>query len=76
MSRYLLDNGVLVAYLKGRAGAVRLIRPWVIAQEAVRFLARFEIDRIDLHKCPPFIREWIALERRTMGRHGELESNN
>lgn len=35
----------------------------VIAQEAVRFLARFEIDRIDLHKCPPFIREWIALER-------------
>jgi predicted nucleic acid-binding protein len=34
MKRYLLDNSVLVAYLKGRAGALRLIRPWILAQEA------------------------------------------
>lgn len=33
MSRYLLDNGVLVAYLKGRPGALRLIRPWILARE-------------------------------------------
>ncbi len=33
MKRYLLDNGVLVAYLKGRAGALRLIDPWLDAQE-------------------------------------------
>ncbi len=38
MKKYLLDNGVLVAYLKGRAGAERLIRPWVIAQEAATSL--------------------------------------
>jgi hypothetical protein len=34
MTRYLLDNGVLVAYLKGRPGALRLIRPWIVAREA------------------------------------------
>ncbi len=34
MSHYLLDNGILVAYLKGRPGAVRLIRPWIIARDA------------------------------------------
>lgn len=34
MSRYLLDNGVLVAYLKGRPGAIRLVRPWILAREA------------------------------------------
>lgn len=33
MSLYLLDNGVLVAYLKGRPGALRLIRPWILARE-------------------------------------------
>lgn len=34
MTRYLLDNGVLVAYLKGRPGVLRLIRPWIVAREA------------------------------------------
>src|SRR5260221_6443080 len=34
MSRYLLDNGILVAYLKGRPEAVRLVRPWITAREA------------------------------------------
>lgn len=34
MSRYLLDTGVLAAYLKGRTGAVRLVEPWTHAGEA------------------------------------------
>lgn len=34
MSRYLLDTGVLAAYLKGRNGAVALVDPWVHASEA------------------------------------------
>ena len=34
MRRYLVDNGVLIAYLKGRPGALRLIRPWIVNQEA------------------------------------------
>lgn len=38
MSRYLLDNGVLVAYLKARPGAVQLIDPWVAAGEAATSL--------------------------------------
>lgn len=33
MSGYLLDNAVLVAYLKGRPGALRLIRPWIAVRE-------------------------------------------
>jgi|SRR5579871_119606 predicted nucleic acid-binding protein len=33
MKTYLLDTGVLVALLKGRSGAVRLIRPWILRQE-------------------------------------------
>lgn len=34
MRRYLLDTGVLAAYLRGRAGAVALVEPWVLAGEA------------------------------------------
>jgi hypothetical protein len=46
----------------------------VIAQEAVRFLAHFEVNRIDLHKCPTYIRQWIAQERRAMRRREQSES--
>ena len=46
----------------------------VIAQEAVRFLARFEVNRIDLYKCPAYIRQWIAQERRAMRRREQSES--
>ena len=35
MKKYLLDNGVLVAYVKGRLGAVQLISPWIVAREVV-----------------------------------------
>ncbi|MFY9911393.1 MAG: hypothetical protein WCF22_06900 [Candidatus Sulfotelmatobacter sp.] len=48
----------------------------VIAQEALRFLAHFEIHHIDLHKCPIYIREWIAQERRAMQRRRQAESND
>jgi predicted nucleic acid-binding protein len=34
MSRYLLDTGVLNAFLRGRPGAVGLIDPWVSAGDA------------------------------------------
>jgi hypothetical protein len=36
----------------------------LIAREAIKFLARFEVDRIDLQKCPAYIRNWIARERK------------
>jgi hypothetical protein len=45
-----------------------------IAREVVRFLAHFEVDRIDLHKCPTYIRQWIAQERRAMRRREQSES--
>jgi len=34
MKKYLLDNGALVALVKGRPGAERLMRPWVEHDEA------------------------------------------
>src|SRR6185437_489734 len=34
MKKYLLDNGPLVALVKGRPGAERLMRPWVELDEA------------------------------------------
>jgi len=34
MSGYLLDDSILVAYLKGRNGATHLIQPWTVAGEA------------------------------------------
>lgn len=34
MKKYLLDNGPLVALVKGRPGAERLMRPWVEHDEA------------------------------------------
>lgn len=61
MSRYLLDNGVLVAYLKGRAGAVRRIRPWVIAQEAVTSLVVYGEAIEYLKSDPEFERRRVEL---------------
>jgi hypothetical protein len=46
----------------------------LIAQPAVRFLANFEVDRIELYKCPAYIRDWIAQERRAMRRQEQSES--
>jgi hypothetical protein len=45
----------------------------VIAQEAIRFLAHFEVNRIELCKCPAYIRQWIAQERRAMKRRDQSE---
>ena len=46
----------------------------VIAQEAVRFLAHFGVSHIDLHKCPTYIRQWIAQEKKAMKRREQSES--
>ena len=35
MTRFLLDTNVLGGHLQGRPGAVRLVQPWVIREEAV-----------------------------------------
>ncbi len=48
----------------------------VIAEEAVRFLAHFEVNRIDLHKCPAYIRDWIAEERRATRRYEQSDSGD
>ncbi len=34
MNGYLLDTAVLTAYLRGRAGAVTLVSPWIVQQLA------------------------------------------
>jgi hypothetical protein len=35
----------------------------LVDQDAVRFLERCEVDRIQLKNCPAYIREWITRER-------------
>jgi ABC-type transporter Mla MlaB component len=35
----------------------------LIDREAVIFLANFETDNTRITNCPPYIREWIRLER-------------
>jgi hypothetical protein len=35
----------------------------LVHRDAVRFLARCEAGSVRLENCPPFIREWIDLER-------------
>ena len=34
----------------------------LVNRDAVRFLARCVADGIQLHHCPPYIREWILRE--------------
>ena len=36
----------------------------LVSQEVVSFLDRCETDSISLQNCPPYIREWIARQRR------------
>lgn len=35
--------------------------------DAVHFLAVCEAKGIELRHCPPYVREWVLLERRRMG---------
>jgi hypothetical protein len=35
----------------------------LVDREAVKFLARCEVERIELGNCPAYIREWIDAER-------------
>jgi len=46
----------------------------VISQEAVRFLAHGEVNRIELGKSPAYIRQWVAQEKRAMKRRKQSES--
>src|SRR5690348_3437092 len=41
MSRYLLDTGVLNAFLRGRPGAVALVDPWLAAGDAATSILVF-----------------------------------
>jgi hypothetical protein len=36
----------------------------LIDREAVKFLGRCEAENLKLENCPPYIREWIASEKR------------
>jgi hypothetical protein len=40
----------------------------LVDREAVKFLARCEVERIELENCPAYIREWIDAERGRSGR--------
>jgi len=39
-----------------------------VDRDAIRCLALFEANGAQLRNCPPYIREWVAQERRRMER--------
>ena len=49
---------------KGRGIVMDLKDLTLVDRDAVGFLERCEADSIKLKNCPPYIREWIARERR------------
>jgi anti-anti-sigma regulatory factor len=55
---------VVAKEMRARAGAIVLDLDEVtlVDVEVVRFLKDAERQGIELRNCPPFIREWIALE--------------
>jgi hypothetical protein len=36
----------------------------LVDQSAIRFLARCEADNVKIENCPPYIRDWIAADKR------------
>jgi hypothetical protein len=36
----------------------------LVDQSAIRFLARCEADSVTIENCPPYIRDWIAADKR------------
>jgi hypothetical protein len=49
----------------GRGAALDLEHLTLVDVEGVRFLGACEAKGIELIRCSPYIREWIARERRT-----------
>ena len=59
------DLGVLRTALAGsRVVAIELTEVELVDRDAVRFLADVEAQGIELRQCPPYIRKWVAGERR------------
>lgn len=63
MAGYLLDNGVLVAYFRGRAGAVRLIQPWIAAREVSTSLIVYGEAIEYIRSDPAYIRRRNELRK-------------
>jgi tRNA(fMet)-specific endonuclease VapC len=61
VKRYLLDTSPLVALIKGRAGAERLIRPWIRAQEAATSVLAYGEAIEHFRTQPEYARNYAAL---------------
>jgi len=47
----------------GQGIALDLRDVTLVDREAVKFLARCEVERIELENCPAYVREWIDAEK-------------
>jgi len=59
MRRYLLDNGIVVAFMKGRPGALRLIQPRMAAHEAATSVVVYG-EAIEYFKTQPGYAKFLA----------------
>ena len=53
----------LVSLQTGRSVVLDLKELRLVDRNAVRFLARCEVDGVKLENCPAYISEWIAKEK-------------
>lgn len=61
MSSYLLDTGIITAYLRGRSGAVRQVQPWLDASVAATSIIVYG-EAIEFFKSlPDFPRRRVLL---------------
>lgn len=58
MRRYLLDSSLLSAYMRGRPGALALVRPWVVPQEATTSMVCVGEVAEYLKGYPDYPRHW------------------
>jgi hypothetical protein len=53
---------LLASEASGKQLVLNLRDVTLVNQDAVKFRARCEADRIRLENCPPYVREWIGRE--------------
>jgi len=56
-------QGLLTLEEGGQSIALDLKEITLVHRDAVKFLARCEAESIKLENCPPYIREWIDIEK-------------
>jgi len=61
VKKFLLDTNILVAYLRGRSGTVKIVQPWLVQQEVTTSLIAYTEACEFLQGFPDYIQHRNAL---------------